>query len=110
MTDPTPEPTTITITTEMWDEIQLGWRRTVRSLVRLVVVVVFATMLAVGFIGWRSYLSQQRAECTAKLQGLAFGLAFEALAAPPAPNPARGNKVKRGLVVAEQLQNLADYC
>lgn len=106
----TPEPTTITITTKMWDEIHQSWQRTVRSLVVLVLVVVLVMFLGVGFLGLRSYQSQTRGACTARIEGKALGLAFTALAAPPAPNPARGIAVKRGLAEANKLENLDDYC
>lgn len=109
MTEPE-QVTIVQIDAKMWDAMQTAQRRTVRSLVRLVVVVLAAVAMAVGFLGWRSYESQARLECFASIEGKALGLAFEALAAPPAPNPARGVAVTKGLAEAEKLQDLARYC
>lgn len=108
MTDP--EQVIVQIDAKMWDAMQVAQRKTVRSLMRLVVVVLVVQFAFVAFLGWRSYLSQQRQECVARIEGKAFGLAFSALAAPPAPNPARGVAVEKGLVQAARLQDLAHYC
>lgn len=73
-------------------------------------VVLLAFGLTVGFLAWRSYSSQARQACIATVTGSALGRAFDALAAPPAPNPARGIAVKQGLADAHKLENIDRYC
>lgn len=109
MTGPTPEPTTITITTEMWDEIQAGWHRTVRSLVTLVVVTVLAVGAFAGFVAWRSYQSQARQECITRHQAIGLGDLANALKGTPAA-PARNKKLTTSADELAKLRDVGQTC
>lgn len=86
----------------------------------LIVAILFQTAIFVVFYV-RSIDQQDRAVCTAKLEGAAFSYAFDALSAPPvAPGAlpgtkafdesARGVAVIKGSVPAHALRDIDRSC
>jgi hypothetical protein len=55
-------------------------------------------------------MSQSQSACFAQLNAQMLATAFAALAAPPAPNPARDQQVALGLALAKKLEHPATAC
>jgi hypothetical protein len=106
-----PDVAVVMVTSTMWDDVQKGWRRTVHDLTRLVVATCLALLLALVFLGIRSFRVQDRQEhiqrvqaCTTRTEALALGHLTDALKGLPA-DPTRNAKLA---LAASELAKLVD--
>lgn len=118
-----PEVAVVMVTGRMWDDVQAGWRATIRSLTRLVVAVVAVLIFAAVFFGWAYHQSQNREDesrrrqersqafeaCVTRHQAVALGDVVEALKGAPT-DPTRNAKLTIAADELAQLVNVDNVC
>lgn len=104
-----PEVAVVMVTAAMWDTVQTSWRRTVRSLIFLVVATLLAAAVVAGVFAWRSYESQTRSECVTRTQAVGLGDLVEALKGAPT-DPKRNAQLTEAAEELAKLRDIENTC